>query len=106
MGTYLPAALGGGAPGSSGSDKAVADRFGVVDASLLRFKNATTVFSPGSARSLPPICSSIPNVFVAGDCVAQGPGTHGAKGLSQEKAYATGLMVRGVCLGGRLDVVY
>jgi hypothetical protein len=27
----------------------------------------------------------------AGDWVAQGPGTHGAKGLSQEKAYVTGL---------------
>ena len=28
---------------------------------------------------------------MAGDWVAQGPGTHGAKGLSQEKAYVTGL---------------
>ena len=28
---------------------------------------------------------------MAGDWLAQGPGTHGAKGLSQEKAYVTGL---------------
>ena len=28
---------------------------------------------------------------MAGDWIAQGPGTHGAKGLSQEKAYVTGL---------------
>lgn len=30
-------------------------------------------------------------VFSAGDCLRQGPGSHGAKGLCQEKAYATGL---------------
>ena len=28
---------------------------------------------------------------MAGDWLAQGPGTHGAKGLSQEKAYVTGV---------------
>lgn len=28
---------------------------------------------------------------MAGDWLAQGPATHGAKGLSQEKAYVTGL---------------
>jgi hypothetical protein len=30
---------------------------------------------------------------VAGDCVNQGPGAHGCKGLSQEKAYVTSLQV-------------
>lgn len=36
---------------------------------------------------------------MAGDWLAQGPGTHGAKGLSQEKAYVTGLQAGNqVCL--------
>ncbi|GBF89848.1 amine oxidase [Raphidocelis subcapitata] len=82
---YLPAAL----PPSRRADAAGAR---ASDASVLRFRGATTVFSPGSARALPRTASDgVPNVFFAGDCVAQGPGTHGAKGLSQEKAYATGL---------------
>jgi len=90
LSSYLPAALGrtGGRAGAGAAAAAA------VDASVLRFRSATTVFSPGSAAALPPICTSIPNVFVAGDCVAQGPGTHGAKGLSQEKAYVSGLQVR------------
>jgi hypothetical protein len=88
--SYLPAAL---QPPHGVAGVAPA---GVVDASVLRFKNATTVFSPGSGTALPPICSSIANVFTAGDCMQQGPGTHGAKGLSQEKAYVSGLQVRGL----------
>ena len=40
---------------------------------------------------MPPSALSLPGVFMAGDWLAQGPGTHGAKGLSQEKAYVTGL---------------
>lgn len=63
------------------------------DSSVLRFRNAVTRFSPGSHELLPGIVTSIPNVFVAGDCVKQGPGTHGCKGLSQEKAYVSGLQV-------------
>ena len=50
-----------------------------------------TAFTKGSASSLPAITTSFDNLFLAGDFVAQGPGTHGAKGLSQEKAYAAGL---------------
>eukprot|EP00879_Flechtneria_rotunda_P025332 GHRR01026911.1.p1 GENE.GHRR01026911.1~~GHRR01026911.1.p1 ORF type:complete len:257 (+),score=94.03 GHRR01026911.1:1586-2356(+) len=63
----------------------------VKDSCVLRFKRAVTKFSPGSHSMLPNITTSIPNVFVAGDCVKQGPGTHGCKGLSQEKAYVSGL---------------
>jgi hypothetical protein len=85
---YLPAVL----PPSRRADAAGAR---AADASVLRFRGATTVFSPGSARALPRTASDgVPNLFFAGDCVAQGPGTHGAKGLSQEKAYVTGLQVR------------
>ena len=46
-----------------------------------------------SAAYLPPTTTPLPGVFMAGDWVAQGPGTHGAKGLCQEKAYVTGLQV-------------
>ncbi|KAI8467660.1 MAG: hypothetical protein J3K34DRAFT_523548 [Monoraphidium minutum] len=85
LGSYLPPALPPGAGGGGGLRRLV------VDASVLRFRGATTVFSPGSSGALPPISTSLPNVFCAGDCVAQGPGAHGARGLSQEKAYASGL---------------
>lgn len=98
LGSYLPAALGATSGGGSngGSSGGGQPLTAVLDASVLRFRGATTVFSPGSEAALPPICSSVPNVFAAGDCVAQGPGTHGAKGLSQEKAYVSGLQVGGV----------
>ncbi|WIA19763.1 hypothetical protein OEZ85_005677 [Tetradesmus obliquus] len=81
--TYLAPALPGGV--------AEASRLTVTDASVLRFRNAVTRFSPGSNSQLPGISTSLPNLFVAGDCVKQGPGTHGCKGLSQEKAYVSGL---------------
>lgn len=82
---YLASALPGGA--------AAADALGFKDASVLWFRKAVTRFSPGSHDQLPGIQTSIANLFVAGDCVKQGPGTHGCKGLSQEKAYVTGLQV-------------
>ncbi|DBA90704.1 TPA: hypothetical protein ACH3X1_003920 [Trebouxia sp. C0004] len=63
----------------------------VQDASVLRFAGAVTAFAPGSHASMPPTGVSLPGVFMAGDWLAQGPATHGAKGLSQEKAYVTGL---------------
>ncbi|KAA6416615.1 MAG: hypothetical protein FRX49_11820 [Trebouxia sp. A1-2] len=63
----------------------------VRDASVLRFAGAVTAFAPGSHASMPPTGVSLAGVFMAGDWLAQGPGTHGAKGLSQEKAYVTGL---------------
>lgn len=40
---------------------------------------------------MPSTLTSLAGVYMAGDWLAQGPGTHGAKGLSQEKAYVTGL---------------
>lgn len=83
--TYLAPALPGGLE--------QAETLTVKDSSVLRFRNAVTRFSPGSHALLPDIVTSIPNVFVAGDCVKQGPGTHGCKGLSQEKAYVSGLQV-------------
>eukprot|EP00250_Pteridium_aquilinum_P015495 c22616_g1_i1 orf=284-1363(-) len=69
-------------------------RFGlarVVDSSVLRFKGAVTCFGPGTHQHMPSTSTSLSNVFMAGDWLKQGPGTHGAKGLSQEKAYVTGL---------------
>jgi uncharacterized protein with NAD-binding domain and iron-sulfur cluster len=87
-GSYLAAALPPAAAGSASDAR-------VEDAAVLRFRGAATLFSPGSAPALPRTCSGVGNVFVAGDAVAQGPGSHGAKGLSQEKAYVTGLLVGG-----------
>ncbi|KAF8062940.1 hypothetical protein HT031_003779 [Scenedesmus sp. PABB004] len=85
LGTYLEPALrrrgGGGAPPPPR----------VLDASVLRFPRAVTRFAPGTAAALPRIATSLANLFVAGDCVAEGPGTHGCKGLSQEKALVSGL---------------
>ncbi|KAH7298217.1 hypothetical protein KP509_25G032300 [Ceratopteris richardii] len=69
-------------------------RFGsanVLDSSVLCFKGAVTCFGPGSHQHMPSTTTSFSNVFMAGDWLKQGPGSHGAKGLSQEKAYVTGL---------------
>lgn len=40
---------------------------------------------------MPSTSPGLAGVYMAGDWLAQGPGTHGSKGLSQEKAYVTGL---------------
>ncbi|KAJ7538182.1 hypothetical protein O6H91_11G037300 [Diphasiastrum complanatum] len=63
----------------------------VVDYSVLRFKNAVTLFGPNCHQYMPTTSTSFHNVFMAGDWLQQGPGSHGARGLSQEKAYVTGL---------------
>ncbi|CAL8469873.1 g9415 [Coccomyxa elongata] len=61
----------------------------VVDSAVLRFPKAVTHFSPGSYASRPLQMTSFGNVFMAGDWVKGVP--HGANGLSQERAYVTGL---------------
>lgn len=61
----------------------------VVDSAVLRFANAVTHFSPGSYESRPRQTTSIGNLFMAGDWVKGLD--HGANGLSQERAYITGL---------------
>lgn len=61
-----------------------------VTAQVLRFPKAVTHFSPGSYASRPMQSTSIPNVFMAGDWVKGLD--HGANGLSQERAYVTGLV--------------
>eukprot|EP00892_Ulva_mutabilis_P003924 jgi/Ulvmu1/1903/UM012_0062.1 len=62
----------------------------VEDYAVLRFPKAVTHFTPGSYRNRPQQATSIPNVFMAGDWVKGVP--HGANGLSQERAYVTGLI--------------
>eukprot|EP00884_Botryococcus_braunii_P022563 jgi/Botrbrau1/8991/Bobra.0148s0094.2 len=62
----------------------------VVDSAVLRFPKAVTHFSPGSYESRPTQMTSFPNVFMAGDWVKDVQ--HGANGLSQERAYVTGLL--------------
>ena len=64
----------------------------VVDSSVLRFKGGVTKFAPGTASLLPKTrVGGLDNFFVAGDYVWQGPDSHGARGLSQEKALVSGL---------------
>ncbi len=60
-----------------------------MDSKVLRFSKAVTHFSPGSYPSRPTQVTSISNLFIAGDWVKGLK--HGANGLSQERAYITGL---------------
>lgn len=79
----------------------------VIDSAVLRFPKAVTHFSPGSYPSRPYQATGIPNCFLAGDWVKGVP--HGANGLSQERAYVTGLtaanLVIDKCGVGRKAVV-
>lgn len=58
----------------------------VIDSSVIRLPRAVTHFAPGSYRSMLPVHTSIPNVFMSGDWIMS---RHGS--WSQEKAYVTGL---------------
>lgn len=68
----------------------------VIDSSVLRFPQAVSHFAPGSHRHRPYQRSSFSNVFLAGDWVKGVD--HGANGLSQERAYVTGLMAANYAL--------
>ncbi|GIL93344.1 hypothetical protein Vretifemale_20752 [Volvox reticuliferus] len=72
----------------------------VTDSIVLRFPKAVTHFSPGSYQHRPFQATTIPNVFMAGDWVKGVP--HGANGLSQERAYVTGLSAANLVIS-RLD---
>ncbi|WPT12651.1 Phytoene dehydrogenase [Picochlorum sp. SENEW3] len=61
----------------------------VIDSAVVKFSNAVTHFSPGSYKNRPRQDTSFSNVFLAGDYVKDVP--HGANGLSQERAWVTGL---------------
>jgi len=61
----------------------------IVDSAVLRFPKAVTHFSPGSYKNRPYQQTSFPNVMLAGDYIKGLD--HGANGLSQERAYVTGL---------------
>lgn len=64
----------------------------IVDSSVLRYKEAVTLFGPGSHQYMASTKTSFSNLFIAGDWLKQGPGSHGARGLSQEKSYVSGLI--------------
>lgn len=79
----------------------------VVDSAVLRAPEAVTHFSVGSFANRPPQrLPGVPNLFLAGDLV-KGVAT-GANGLSQERAYVTGLSAANAVLerlaGGRGSV--
>ncbi|KAK9843730.1 hypothetical protein WJX81_003891 [Elliptochloris bilobata] len=61
----------------------------VVDSAVLRAPRAVTHFSPGSHALRPTQETGLGNLWLAGDWVKGVP--HGANGLSQERAYVTGL---------------
>lgn len=69
----------------------------VTDYAVLRFPKAVSHFSPGSYQFRPTQKTSLPNVFVAGDWVKGLD--HGANGLSQERAYITGLEAANLTMG-------
>ncbi|WP_017327521.1 FAD-dependent oxidoreductase [Synechococcus sp. PCC 7336] len=58
----------------------------VVDSSIIRVPRGVTHFAPGSYQYLPSATTSIENLFMSGDWIAN---QHGS--WSQEKAYVTGL---------------
>eukprot|EP00210_Caulerpa_lentillifera_P001559 g1497.t1 len=62
----------------------------IVDGAVLRYYGAVTHFSPGSYASRPTQKTTLDNLFLAGDWVKGVQ--HGANGLSQERAYVTGLI--------------
>ena len=68
----------------------------IIDSAVLRFQNAVTHFSPGSLPYRPAQTTSLPHVFIAGDYVKDVP--HGANGLSQERAFVTGLRASNLVL--------
>jgi len=61
----------------------------IVDSAVLRFPRAVTKFTPGSSQHRPQQLTSFGNVMLAGDWVKGVQ--HGANGLSQERAWVTGL---------------
>lgn len=68
----------------------------IVDSAVLRFTNAVTHFSPGSYAHRPRQATSSPAIVLAGDYVKDVP--HGANGLSQERAWVTGLLAANMIL--------
>lgn len=68
----------------------------IVDSAVVKFPNAVTHFSPGSLRSRPDQITPYSNVAIAGDYVKNVP--HGANGLSQERAWVTGLRAANLIL--------
>ena len=69
----------------------------VTDSAVLKFPKAVTHFSPGSFKNRPFQATSVPNLFMAGDWVKGVD--HGANGLSQERAYVTGLIAANLVCG-------
>lgn len=65
----------------------------VLDSSVFRCRGGVSLFGPGCAAHQPTPATPYARLFMAGDWIRQGPGTHGAKGLCQEKAYVSGLQV-------------
>lgn len=73
----------------------------LVDSWVGRFPGAVSWFAPGTFRKRPPlegVPSAVGNLVCAGDWVRMGELEHGAKGLCQERAYASGLKAANLLL--------
>ncbi|MBD2104560.1 FAD-dependent oxidoreductase [Leptolyngbya sp. FACHB-261] len=66
----------------------------VIDSSVIRLPRAVTHFAPGSYQYLLPAQTSVANVWMSGDWIAN---RHGS--WSQEKAYVTGLEAANLAIG-------
>eukprot|EP01025_Chloroclados_australasicus_P068224 TRINITY_DN9466_c0_g2_i7.p1 TRINITY_DN9466_c0_g2~~TRINITY_DN9466_c0_g2_i7.p1 ORF type:complete len:590 (+),score=61.68 TRINITY_DN9466_c0_g2_i7:127-1770(+) len=69
----------------------------LIDSMALKFPQSATKFSVGSFQYRPRPTTSLNNVYIAGDWVKDVP--HGANGLSQERAYVTGLYAANQIVG-------
>ena len=74
----------------------------LVDTAVLRFREAVTHFSPGSHKNRPEQRTSHPSLYIAGDYVRGR--LNGALGLSQERAYVSGLHAANLVLTERLGL--
>lgn len=69
----------------------------MTDYAVIKVPQGVTKFCPGSYSWMAETQTPLPNLVLAGDHIKHGPGSHGARGLSQEKALVTGYLAGAAC---------